>query len=130
MKFVVKEFLSARFVGYPAGADQAWPLPVGQFPIRVFFEFSWQRFGEDSRRTRIPKATAKSLIRFNSRYFWPFVASNDGGVRRAFTAGKEIQRPTRTMRGEPDHLRVARWRPRVGVPLSWAIPAAPGWFSP
>ena len=104
MKFVVKEFLSARFVGYPQALTRLDRFLLNSFP----FEFSWQRFGEDSRRTRIPKATAKCPIRFNSRYFWPFVASNDGGVRRAFTAGKEIQRPTRTMRGEPDHLRVAR----------------------
>ena len=64
---------------------------LDSFPL----EFSWQRFGEDSRRTRLPKATAKCPIRFNARYFWRFVASNDG-VRR-LEAGREIRGDPRTI---------------------------------
>ena len=56
------------------------------------FEFSWQRFREDSRRPGPPKATEKCPIRFKTRHFLPFVASD--GARR-ITAGKEIGRPSR-----------------------------------
>jgi hypothetical protein len=88
MKFVVKEFLSARFVGYPQALTRLDRFLLNSFP----FEFSRQRFGEDSRRTGIPKATAKCAIRFISRYFWPFVASNDG-ERRALRLVRKFRRP-------------------------------------
>ncbi len=84
MKFVVKEFLSARLAGLPGGQpakpDRSWP---DSFP----FEFSWQRFGEDSRRTDISKATEKCPFRFKTCHFLRFVASD--GARRA-TAGQKI----------------------------------------
>ena len=108
MKFVVKEFLSAASWVTPRALIRLDRFLSDSFP----FEFSSSFPGNGLERIAggpgYRKLRRNALIRFNSRYFWPFVASNDGGVRRAFTAGKEIQRATRTMRGEPDHLRVAR----------------------
>ncbi len=102
MKFVVKEFLSARLVGLPPRA-QARLVRSGldSFP----FEFSWQRFREDSRRPGLPKATEKCPIRFKTCHFLPFVASD--GARRV-TAGKEIRRLARPMRGGLYRLHGAR----------------------
>ena len=100
------------------------PTRLGRFLLDSFpFEFSWQRFGEDNRRTGIPKVTAKCPIRFNVGYFWRFVAPNDG-VRRV-TAGKEFTRP-RAQYGRASSpprraITTARWHS-----VSWAIPAVAG----
>jgi hypothetical protein len=53
MKFVVKECLSARFVSFLRGYGLD-----GVLFGKLLFDFSRERFGEDSSRTEIPKAAA------------------------------------------------------------------------
>ena len=52
MKFVVKEGLSAGFVSFLAGAASLDGVLFG----KLLFDFSPERFGEDSSRTGIPEA--------------------------------------------------------------------------
>ena len=47
MKFVVKECLSTGFVGFLRGLASLDGVLFGKLP----FDFSWERFGEDSSRT-------------------------------------------------------------------------------
>jgi hypothetical protein len=54
MKFVVKECLSARFVSFLRGTASLDGVLFG----KLLFDFSRERFGEDSSRTGIPKAAA------------------------------------------------------------------------
>ena len=100
MKFVVKEFLSVRLVGLPRGRR---PSVIDRG--RTVSHSSFPGNGEDSRRPGPPKASEKCPIRFKSRDFLPFVASD--GARRV-TAGKEIPRLAGPMRGELYRLHVAR----------------------
>jgi len=62
MKFVVKECLSAGFVSFLAGVASLDGVLFG----KLLFDFSRERFGEDSSRTGIPKATANSQSRSTS----------------------------------------------------------------
>jgi len=52
MKFVVKECLSAGFVSFLAGVASLDGVLFG----KLLFDFSRERFGEDSSRTGIPEA--------------------------------------------------------------------------
>ena len=54
MKFVVKECLSAGFASLLRGAPSLDGVLFG----KLLFDFSRERFGEDSSRTGIPKAAA------------------------------------------------------------------------
>ena len=58
----------------PARHDH--PAPQG-FP----FEFSWKRFGEDSRRADIPKATEKRPFRFKTCHFFGLSRHTAHGAR-------------------------------------------------
>jgi hypothetical protein len=55
MKFVVKESLSAGFELASAGAASIDGVLFG----KLLFDFSRERFGEDSSRTGIPEAAAR-----------------------------------------------------------------------
>ena len=55
MKFVVKECLSAGFVSFLAGVASLDGVLFG----KLLFDFSRERFGEDSSRTEIPEAPAE-----------------------------------------------------------------------
>jgi len=99
MKFVVKEFLSARFAGLPRGrwpglTASCWTASHWSFPGNGLERIAG---GPGYRKLR-PNARSGST----PRYFWRFIASNDG-VRR-FEAGGEIQGDPRTTGREPHHL--------------------------